>query len=203
MQKILTEILETIKKKDISEIMKRKNNKMVLPGAAIILLLVLFIVIRIGANYHAGLHDEIGTKLEHYKISAGSLAKGGKILGELESVEARIKQLETGLIRAEKAPVGAARLQSELKSLSEKRDITVVSVKVLPFQETEFYTKIPVEFQFRLHISQLKELLYDIQSSPSLISVKGIRIKADNRLRDSTADELIVMLKVEGLMKRV
>jgi Tfp pilus assembly protein PilO len=202
MQKILTDILETIKKKNISEIMK-KNNKVVLPGAIIILLLVTFLVIRIGANYHTGLHDEISTKLEHYKISAGSLARGGNILGELESVEARIKQLEAGLIRAKKAPVGAARLQSELKSLSEKRDITVVSVKVLPFHETEFYTKIPVEFQFRLKISQLKELLYDIQASPSLISVKGIRIKADNRLRDSSADELIVMLRVEGLMKRV
>lgn len=182
--------------------MIKKNGKIVFPGVVIILLIIIYMVIRAGVAYHAKLMEEIGNNSERYKVSSGILSKGGKVLGELESVEAQIKRLEAGMIRAKKAPVGAARLQSELKALADRRDITVASSKVLPVREMGLYTRIPVEFHFKSKIAPLKDLLYDIQRSTSLIAVKGIRIKVDARRRDSKADQLEVVLRVEGLMKR-
>lgn len=175
------------------------KSRILLPGAVIILMLLAALAARWAYNYHAALREEINTSVEIYRSASAMLASEGRIKNGLKSARIRLGQMERGLLRAKKPPVGAASLQELFKAMAKRRGITISSARPLSFGKGGAYINIPVEFHFMTGIGELKSLLYDIRSSRLIMGVKYIRIKSADKNKTGKLD---TTLRLEGLMKK-
>lgn len=175
-----------------------KENRLLLPGACIILVLFSVLTFRSGYSAHLLLNEEIKTKAELYGLSTQMLSESENISKQLVAAKRRVVELEEGLFKVTKPSLGAAKLQSVLQEMASKRGMMISSAKTLPFKVEGIYTVMPVEFRLKINPIQLKELLYDIQSASVLIGVKETRIKVSDIRKP---DDLDVTLIVEGLIK--
>lgn len=107
-------------------------------------------------------------------------------------------EAEKRLISGKEADTGVAALQQAFKACSVRNGIFIASGRALPVVKQGSYLKIPMEFQFRADVPQLKELLSDMQSSPVMIGMKGVKIKS----RGASDGRLDVSMVVEGAMKK-
>ncbi|MBI1912592.1 MAG: hypothetical protein HYS21_11405 [Deltaproteobacteria bacterium] len=168
-------------------------------GALLIPLLVLLILARSAYRYHMGAREEIMVKIEQYQAQYSMMAKGEDILTAKKIAEERLLKMEKGLLDATKPSMAAAMLQETFKAFSSKKGITITSEKALNYSEKGRYIKIPVEFQFRAGLAELKDLLYDIKAAPVVMGVKEIRIKSP---RQNEAGRLDVSLVIEGAINK-
>ncbi|GEM_PF-3394796 len=175
-----------------------QHGRFTLPGVLIAAGLLILLLLRIGYGYHAALRNDIEAKRRLYEASAAMLADAGRMEDRLKRARGRIEDLEKGLLPGTKPPVGAARLQEEVKSLADRSGVTISSSRVLSTRKEGIYTKVPVEFRFRGGLPGVLKLLYGIRSSPILMGVGTLRIKA---LGDKNPQKLDVVMLVEGVMK--
>ncbi len=178
--------------------MIKANRRMLYLSAAICILAVL-VIIKTGYNYHIALIEEIASKEELYFTNSSMLVRGDEMSKSLKAYEQRVSGLESGLLATDKPSIGAAMLVELFKIFSSHRGISITSEKVLPFKDAEIYVRIPVEFQFKAEMYQLKELLFDLESSSILAGVRDLRIKAANMKSSGGLD---VSMVVEGAIKR-
>jgi len=176
-----------------------RENKFLLPGGVIIVMLICVLIARAGYSYHMTLQEDLERKVELYKLTSSMLAASSKIEKELSAKEGRVKMLESGLLKEKKTPLGAARLQNEIEAISIKRGVMLFSSKALPVTESNAYINIPVEFRLKAELPKLTELLYDINSSSLILGVDVIQIRAIDRKNPGRLD---VTLLVKGMMKK-
>ncbi|MFI5305430.1 MAG: type II secretion system protein GspM, partial [Nitrospiria bacterium] len=136
---------------------------------------------------------------ELYRTLSGSVISHADIMERIKVRESRINDLETGLLNGEKPNVAVAELQEVFKSLSSRGKVIVTSQKQLPFVERGAYTKIPVEFTFKADLGQLKDILYEIENSKTLMGIRMLHIRTSDR--EEAGKEEIVML-IEGAIKK-
>ena len=128
-----------------------------------------------------------------------------KISGEkaveekLEKSKAGIYVLEAMLLSGDKMPVAAAEVQRQLKGMAVSLGIEIKSEKTLDAIDTGTYIEIPVEIGFVSTTSKLKSMLYNIKSSPLLLTVPKMKIHITN-LNDPS--EIYTTLVVKGFMKK-
>lgn len=175
-----------------------KTDKRLFAGVLAIILLSVILGVRYGYNYYHSIHEEIAVKEESYRISSYMFSKGGEISRRLNLAEAKIVQLEKGLLSEKKPHMAAARLLKEIKALSYKSNITVVSERILDFQKAGYYVRIPVELQLNAELTQSKKFIYDIQSSPLIMGIETMRIRTVDAKNTS---RLEIRMVVEGLMR--
>ncbi|MBI2400274.1 MAG: hypothetical protein HYV23_04345 [Deltaproteobacteria bacterium] len=108
-------------------------------------------------------------------------------------------EAEKRLIAGNKPDAGVAVLQEAFRACSARGGIVVASGRALPAVKQGSYLRIPMEFQFRADVQQLKELLSDMHSSPVLMGMKGVKIKSRGA---SDPGRLDVSMVVEGAMKK-
>jgi hypothetical protein len=108
-------------------------------------------------------------------------------------------EAEKRIISGKKADAGVAALQEAFRACSVRNGIFVASGRALPAMKQGSNLKIPMEFQFRADVPQLKELLSDMQSSPVLMGMKGVKIKS----RGVSDGRLDVSMVIEGAMKKL
>ncbi|MBI5885123.1 MAG: hypothetical protein HZB85_00865 [Deltaproteobacteria bacterium] len=176
-----------------------EKNRRLSAGIALIIILASLILIRAGYRYHLSVRQEIETKAELYSISAAFLSDSSGVEELLRSAEKKADTFEKGLLAAERPPVAAAKLQKAFREISKKRGVVVSSERMLPFSEEGVYLKIPVEFQFRAEMYQVKDMMYDIISSPMVIGVRRLKLRPEDSRNPIMLD---VVMTVEGAMKK-
>jgi Tfp pilus assembly protein PilO len=150
-------------------------------------------------NFHSSAAEEAELKKEELALYASLTGR----LGELERLkadgEAKLMEAEKRLMAGKKPDAGVAVLQEAFRVCSVRNGISVSSGRALPALRQGSYLRIPMEFQFRADVMQLKELLSDMQSSPVLMGMKGIKIKSRGA---SEPGRLDVSMVVESAMKK-
>lgn len=173
------------------------------PRATIAALAVVFLLslllIRAGYSYHVATMSEIEARVGDYEAAISMVGMEEELKKRKESGEKRLMELEKGLLKADKPSTGAAMLQEAFKALTVKKGITVASEKALPHSEQGIYVRVPVEFQLRAGLPQLKDLLYEMSGSAYIMGVKKIRIKKAGQGGPGALD---VTLTVEGAYKK-
>jgi len=150
-------------------------------------------------NFHSSAAEEAELKKEELTLYASLTGR----LGELERLkkdgEAKLMEAENRLIAVKKSDAAVAVLQDAFRSCSVRNGISIASGRALPALKQGSYLRIPMEFQFRADVLQLKELLSDMQASPVLMGMKGIKIKSRGA---SDPGRLDVSMVVESAMKK-
>lgn len=175
-----------------------EEDRRVVPAVLIILALSGLLVYQWGRGYHAGALEEIASLSEQYQMHRAVEARAGDLPTRIERARSDIEELERGLLKADTEALGAAVLQEAVKSIAAKRGIKMSSEKALSTVEAGEYTRIPVEFQFKSGLRQMKAFILDIESSELLMGVRRLNI----RTQGGPGDRLEVTIAVEGAIRR-
>lgn len=174
-----------------------EKNPRLLPAFLIIAVLCGLLIAREGFQYHAAAKEEIALNAERYEAFRSVLDRAGD-LGKLQKNDTeRVREFENGLLGADKPATGAAKLHEAFKTLAMKRGVSISSVRPLTPVYTDSYAKVPVEFEVKGTLSNIKDLLYDVRTSPVLMGVKSLKVRADQE-GTIVLDATIV---VEGAIK--
>jgi len=174
------------------------ENRRILPGIALIGALVLILIGRWGYTHHQNSMEEIAAYREVLQVSSSIVARGDEIKSLIEQKKNRIKELERGLLKADKPSMAAAELQEAFKKLLISKKISISSESVLNFEEAGDYIRIPVEFHLKAGLSQLTRLLYDVRASRLLIGVRSLNIKVPFA---KGREQMNVSLVIEGAIR--
>lgn len=150
-------------------------------------------------TFHAGAAQEAALKKEELAAYASLTARFGELRKLRMDGEEKLMEAEKRLIPGKKADAGVAMLQEAFRACSGRGGISIASGRALPAVAKGSYLMIPMEFQFRADVLQLKELLSGMQTSPVLMGMKGIKIKSRGA---SEPGRLDVSMVVEGVMKK-
>ncbi len=174
------------------------ENRRILPGIAVIGVLVLLLLVKWGYSHHQDARREIAAYREALQASSSIVARGDEIEKLIELKKNRIKELEKGLLKASRPSMAAAELQEAFKKLLLSKNISISSENVLNFEEAGDYIKIPVEFHLKAELWQLTRLLYDVRASRLLMGVKSMDVKvpySENKAK------MNISLVIEGAIK--
>lgn len=176
-----------------------ESDRRLLPASGIIILLAALLIWRAGHNYHVSAVEEMADRAEQYSALRSMLERADEFKALRKSYDERVMNLEKGLLGPDKPSTGAARLQEAFKALASKKNVSVTSQRVLNAIPEDRYIRVPVEFQVRAGMPQLKELLYDIQTSSILMGVKRLSVKA---AESGAPGSLDVTMVVEGAIRK-
>ncbi len=178
---------------------KRKKT-LLLVGALVIFILVFYRFFPLLENIES-LEEEI-------LLKERNLIKYRQIVKERNELEARqialnhsLEKAETRLLDGKTASLGAVDIQNTLKEITDKRDMEVLTMRVLrpESNEEDIYMAIPVQITVRCTIRQLKEIIYRIESSPKLLKISDCRIRV---IRGRVEGQIQATLTVRGFMKK-
>ena len=133
-------------------------------------------------------------KLEKYREVARTAALRNV---EVNSVEARIREADGGILSSRTAALASAELQQLVNQLTSEESIEVRSndfppVKPLAAQ----YTQVPIGLQFQCRLDQLVNLVTDLAANPKYLTVRNLVIQAMNN-KEKT---LTVNMQIGGIM---
>lgn len=150
-------------------------------------------------NFHSSAAVEAELKKEELALYASLTGRFPELERLKTDGEAKLMEAEKRLIAVKKPDAGVAVLQEAFRACSVRNGISIASGRPLPALKQGSYLRIPMEFQFRADVMQLKELLSDMQTSPVLMGMKGIKIKSRGA---SDPGRLDVSMVVESAMKK-
>jgi hypothetical protein len=118
---------------------------------------------------------------------------------ELEIVNSDLKELDEGLLSGNKPPVAAAEILRTLKKMTSSLDININLEQTQATVDYVLYLGIPVEIAFTAPTAKLKDLLYEIKTSPLHLTISEIKVRVRNI---NNPVDINVNLTVKGLMKK-
>lgn len=135
------------------------------------------------------------------------LSKYRKAVQEKKALEALLLSRERALARAEsgllsqKTPaLASVEIQNMLNDIADQKGIDIKSMRVVepkPLGQGEYVT-VPLDVTVSGDIRQLKEMLFQIETSPKLLRFSIIRIRVPN-IR--APENLYCTFTIEGFMK--
>lgn len=149
-------------------------------------------------TFHSSASEKAALEAESLAAYRDMTARIEEIRRQKDEKKAMLMEAEKKLIAGGKPDSGVAVLQDAFRACSARNGIQIASNRALPAVKEGSYLKIPMEFQFRADVLQLKELLSDMQSSPVLMGMKGVKIKSRGA---SEPGRLDVSMVVEAAMK--
>jgi hypothetical protein len=126
--------------------------------------------------------------------------KKDSLQSQLMALNRNLERGEFGLLSGTTPALSAVEIQNALNGISEKIDINMETMRVLKPVDLEKmeYLSVPVQFSFKSTIRQLKELLYQIESSPKILTVTQMRIR---RIR-TDPEHIDSTITVSGFFKK-
>lgn len=120
----------------------------------------------------------------------------------LRSLNRTLARAESGFLSGDTPALCAVDIQNILNEIASRSKLEIKTMLVLkPKKKKEVkYLGIPVKVSISSTISQLKGALYRIESSPKILKVKDIKIRA-GRIKDDRAEQIESIITVEGFMK--
>jgi len=176
------------------------ERKYLLIAAAILLLL--------GTLYRFGaLPENFGNGAATIALREKSLGKyqasirAGNGLGKRLMATGRLlERAETALLEGNTESLAAVNVQNALQKIAGQAGLELKSTRVMKAAKTDSpaYLAIPVNFAINGTMRQLKEIIYQIESAPTLLRITNLRI-SNGTGRES--DQIQTTLTVEGYMK--
>lgn len=113
-----------------------------------------------------------------------------------------LERTESGLLTGETPAMAGVDIQNALSSIAGRSGVEIESMYVLTVKEideSDPYPRVEVEAGFNASVRQLKEILYGIQSSSTLLRVSDATCDIEAAKKTGL---LKIRLKVEGFMKK-
>jgi len=110
-----------------------------------------------------------------------------------------LAQLESTLLEAQTPALAAVDIQNILNRLAEDSKVEIRSIQVLKTRENEIlpYKGILMRINFTSTLRQLKEMLYQIESSPKFLRIVNMHSRVANSRQP---DQLSSIMTIEGFM---
>jgi Tfp pilus assembly protein PilO len=120
---------------------------------------------------------------------------------KLASLKRSVENAENGLLGGKTPALGAADVQNILKEITDKSDMEVLTMRVMnpENKEEDIYMIIPVQITIQCSVRQLKEIIYQIESSSVLLKIGDLRIRV---IRGRIEGQVQATLTVQGFMKK-
>jgi Tfp pilus assembly protein PilO len=120
---------------------------------------------------------------------------------KLESLNQIIENAESGLLEGKTPALAAVDIQNILKEITDKSDMEVLTMRVMKPEnkEEDVYIIIPVQITIRSSVRQLKEVIYQIESSSRLLKVSDCRVRV---IRGRVEGQVQATLTVQGFMNK-
>ena len=144
------------------------------------------------------IQEEIPVKMKQLEKYRQFVAGKSRVENNLKQIQAVVQKSTTKMLSGNTSPMAAADLQDILKTLSFKNHISIKSEKVLDTKPTDFFIQIPVQIEFTTTITNLTNLLYDIETNDKLLIISNLNIRVTNRRNPKDMRTTIVVV---GLMK--
>jgi len=161
-----------------------------------------FVTVRFGVypflENQKRIREEIPVKLKQLDKYRQFVAGKSRSENNLKKIQSLAKKSAGKMLLGNTPPMAAADLQDILKTLSAKNRISIRSEKVLDAISTDFFIQIPVQIEFTTTITNLTNLLYDIETNDKFLNLIDLNIRVTNRRNPR---DIRTTLIVVGLMK--
>jgi len=188
-------------KKIIEKLVETKERRYILIAGAVILMIGVAYRFYPTVRSIMFVGDEITVKEQQLRKYRQVALERDVLNKRVISFNRNLERLQTGLLEAPSVSLAAVNIQNMLNEIAERAGTDIERARVLKAEETENknYLNIAVQFMIRVHVDGLKQILYDIESSPKYLSVDKLTIT-----RHGKADipELRVDMTVSGIMRK-
>lgn len=125
------------------------------------------------------------------------IAKAHKVL------KVAVARAESQLLSGANPAVAAADLQEIMKNLIEAHGAKLITIKVMPAQESDAYVEVPIQVQVNSTIEQMLTILYHLEHHKKLLFIRELDIHAPRRaIPPQKPVPLRINLVVSGIMKK-
>jgi len=145
--------------------------------------------------------EEIAVKQRHVEKYLKIVDRSETIKKQRAQVNRKLNQMEARLISGETPSLAAVEVQNVLNEITALSNVEIISMRVMKskgLEETD-YVRIPVLFSIQSNISQLKEILYEIETTRKLLMITELKIDS---LTSKSQGIIRSTIKVEGFMKQ-
>jgi Tfp pilus assembly protein PilO len=120
---------------------------------------------------------------------------------KLDSLSRTLENAESGLLEGKTPALAAVDVQNILKEITDKSDLEVLTMRVMKPEnkEEDIYMIIPVQITIRCSVRQLKEVIYQIESTSKLLRVSDCRVRV---IRGRVEGQVQATLTVQGFMNK-
>ena len=179
-------------------------------------LVVMCFLLVVGAAYRfwpeiqsiRGSDDDIVRKERQLVKFQRIFENSGDLEKEVVLLKGILKQGESGLLTGKTPALAAADIQRIIREMAEKSQVEIKRVRVLKPEEVNgsLYLGIPVQLTATATVRHLKELLYQIMTSPKYLTVQRVVITVHRRrLRRNQPKEADIVnadITVNGFLKK-
>ncbi len=138
-------------------------------------------------------------KLASYRRIA---KKRAALEAHLNSLQGTLAAAESGLLTGKTAALAAVEVQNIVKQIVTSKGAQVRTMRVLtPEAKGEgAYLGVPVQATIQSNVRQLKDVLHDIENSPTLLNIQEVRVRSVRQRNQE--DQLQSTLTVAGFVKQ-
>lgn len=182
-----------------NSIVLTKERKIILIAGAILLLL--------GGIYRfwpamaaaVSVSDEIALKQEHVEKYRRIAARRDQVVAENAAIKRQFRQMEKRLLTGETPSLAAVEIQNILNAIAEAGNIKFSTMRVMKSVESDSadYVRVPVQFAMNADISQLKDVVYQIETAPQLLVISEMSVR---QIRSKDNQQIQALITVEGVM---
>ncbi len=176
-----------------------KERKYILIVGAVLLLIGL--VYRLMPENGVLPQDDIALKQEKLGKYREITAQKPALEAELATLQEQLKQAEAGLSSGDTPALASADIQNIISKIAEKSHSEVSAVRVLKAEDADNkdYLKLPIQLTLMSNTRQLKDFLYEIESSPKILKVAEMSVRV---VRTKPEEQIQTTLTVNGYMKK-
>jgi hypothetical protein len=154
--------------------------------------------------------DRLGEEivLKHKMLSGYKKVIYGKtdLTYKLSFIKKELTMAGAGLLNGNTPALASVEIQNRLNKIVTESGVELKSMKILDPVVTDYYTMLPVQYNIVSDTSALRDMLYRIESSPTYLITKELRIrvrKKRTRFRDKQNNyEINSTLTITGYMKK-
>ena len=116
-----------------------------------------------------------------------------------ESLQARLRETELGLLQASSPALASAEFQNWVRQLAANHSIELRSSQFLPMRpQPAGYSLLPLGVQFQCRLDQLAGFMADLSSGPKVVAIPQLRIQSTNNEAERTVS---VNLTITGVIR--
>ncbi len=178
----------------------KKRKIILIAGAAVLLVGFLYRFFPAFESMEA-LEQDIDLKQKKLQKYRRMVQERNELESRLISYNRVIERAESGLLEGETSALAAVDIQNILNEIAGRSGLEVLTMRVLKPEgkEGDLYTTIPVQVTLRCTVRQLKEVVFQIESSPKLLRIGDFRARV---VRSKEEGQVQATLTVEGFTKK-
>lgn len=157
-----------------------RRERAVLSVALLLFFLVLarYLVVEPYLGRRAWVSSQLEILSQRLERERRYVARGGELEETIRQLEAKLKELESGLLEGDTAPVVASALQQAIGQIAAREGVQIVAAHVPGPQPVGVFLRVPVQTEVSGEMVQVVNFIRGIDSSSKLLSVNEITIRS-------------------------